>query len=265
MTQDYSPEIIEFVGNGVSIQNYYQRGLHVWTANMMQFVLRKETTLPFWMDDFRHLEALDEKHNKYGVVNLLDKEMHANDTSFEFQYDKVVSSRWYHDHAYILEYPLQDVMNYFNLGALNRGVWTNTPTYMLAVAIWGIKSVMTSPYADEQNYHDPFKDVFGYSIADVKEFHLHGIDFANPGELRYHQANAVTFWIGVAQGLGIKVRINPASFLLNSNNHLVEENRNFLYGYNKVPSPEPYATIPAFIRRTKEKDKYGFRNLEDET
>ncbi len=241
-------DVIEILGNGGSIQNYHHLlNAHVWTANLMQFVA--QTTLPFWMDDFRHLAKLDEKEKKSGVIQLLDEAA-----------VRVVSSLWYTEHPYILQYPLKEVVEYFDLGALNRGVWTSTPAYMMAMAIWGIAQDRISVYPDEE--YDAFANIFGFTITDVTEIHLHGIDYVETEEYRYHQANAMTFWIGMAEGRGIKVKINPASWLLNTNNDLVEDDnpdRNFYYGYNKKPDVDNWQTIPDFIRKNKNIEQYGFK------
>ncbi len=242
---EFDPRVIEIVGSGFSIQNYQRRGLHVWSANTIQFVL-PHVSLPFWMDDFRYLENKDEKHNKYGAVQKI-KEAETF----------IVSSTWYHDYPFITQYPLKEVVDYFDLGPLNRGAWLLTPAYMMALAIWGIK--YTAPGHVQLADKDEFKNIFGYSIKDIKEIHLHGIDLALGIEQRYHQANCMTFWVGIAKGMNIKIKINPASFLLNSNNNLIKSNRNFYYGYNRKPDIDNWETIPDFMRNSKNIEQYGFK------
>ena len=80
-----------------------------------------------------------------------------------------------------------------------------------------------------------FNNTGAYAIAyaiyyGYEEIHLHGIDYGGAFEKRDNQRGCTEYWCGIAEGMGIKVLVNPASLLLDRLKKEALHGRK-LYGY----------------------------------
>lgn len=109
-----------------------------------------------------------------------------------------------------VKYPLQPIIDKFG-----ARYFTSTISYMIAYGIW----------------------------AGFREIGIWGVDLI-VGKEYFYQKSCAEFWIGVANGLGIEVRIPDDSALLKGG---------FLYGFE--PEPKSLVNISEFQRRIGECEK----------
>lgn len=135
-----------------------------------------------------------------GFYGLLQQE--------EYRYvDYIYTSRVTKDWWWATQYPLASVIHQTRCDWFN-----NTLAYMVAFAI-----------AD----------------GSVDELHLHGVDYKSNEEIRTNQEQCTTFWLGIAHGRGIRIKVNPASYLLEKNYKFLNEIEQPLYGYKySIPRRE---------------------------
>ena len=190
---------VEIVGIGFSLKNYFHSGTETWTCNMGHFLHEKlnNHTKTFIMDDF---DLFEEKMK--GFYEHIIKNGNKENISV---YTSRVDPRW----GWAKLYPLHTVISYVNADWFN-----NTLAYMIAYAIASHKMLNTEP---------------------VDELHLHGVDYKTEDESRRQERECTSFWLGMAHAHGIKIKVNPASFLLEKNYELIHGIAQPLYGYRYNP------------------------------
>lgn len=163
----------------------------VWGINGMGSVLQCD--LVFHMDDIRIQELraeVDPEGHVAGLVQFL------RDYS-----GPVMTSRGQADYPYLIEFPLEDVIN-----KLGRAYFNGTAAYAVAYAIY----------------------------LGVEEISLWGFDFTYPNAHKSEKGRAcVEFWLGFAAARGIQIRLPPATSLMDSFED-ANSDEALLYGYDTV-------------------------------
>jgi len=162
---------VEIVGRGSSIRNYVRSADETWGITLCHAAL-EHCSLGWWMDDI----------DIYGTDSAIGRTL-ADPNKIPCRY---MTSKAHPNMPMGIEYPLQEIIDFFELEEENTDWFNNTVAYAVAYAIYK-----------------------GYD-----EIHLHGIDYMGDTEIRLRQKECTTFWLGVAMGRGIRIRVNPASFLL---------------------------------------------------
>jgi len=106
----------------------------------------------------------------------------------------IISSKRYPEYKFTRLYPLMDILDMCRIQGV-KPYFNNSAPWLIALAIfWGFQ-----------------------------EIHLHGLDYLADHEGRDAERACTEYWVGIAESQGIKVRINPASFLCDTNGKFVAE------------------------------------------
>ncbi len=101
----------------------------------------------------------------------------------------------YADFPTSVRYPIEEITKRFGLDCLERPYFTNQVPYMIALAL----------------------------LEGFEEIHLYGVDMAVGTEYGFEKP-CCEYWLGVAQGMGVKIHVPAQSPLLKTH---------FLYGYEQ--------------------------------
>ena len=192
------PEHVAILGLGPSLDQYTDvckrlGGKHAfcdetWGINALGSVLYCDRV--FHMDDIRVQEARAESQPASNIARMVEW--------LRYHPGPVITSRAHPEYPGLVEFPLQDVLQKFEVGYFNS----------------------TAAYAI----------VYAMHIG-VKRISLFGVDFTYPNQ---HDAEkgrgCVEFWLGMAMARGIKVAVSQRSSLLDA----VASQADRFYGYDTV-------------------------------
>lgn len=192
------PEHVAILGLGPSLDQYLDvckrlGGKHAfcdetWGINALGAVLYCDRV--FHMDDIRVQESRADAQPASNIARMVEWLRHHP--------GPVITSRAHPEYPGLVEFPLQDVLQKFEVGYFN-----STAAYSIAYAMH----------------------------IGVKRVSLFGMDFTYPNQ---HDAEkgrgCVEFWIGMAMARGIKVAVSQRSSLLDA----VASQAERFYGYDTV-------------------------------
>ena len=185
---------VEIIGRGKSIVNYHRTADVTWGICLAHLAL-DYSDLGFFMDDMRILNKI-----KPELISILQKDKHIPSA--------YMTPKVYKNFPKQIEYPMQEIYDYFNLETLHTDWFNNSVAYAIAYAIY----------------------------KGFDEIHFHGIDYADERELTDDRERECTsFWIGIAVGRGIKIKINSFSELMARSKRMELKGRQHYYGYVEKP------------------------------
>lgn len=135
-------------------------------------------------------------------LRYLEKVVPAATRELIIREQKIITSKAYAEYPHAQEYPLDEIFKRIKMAGLPL-YFRCTPAYILAWAI----------------FYDDFQCI-----------ELHGCDFGTRDEVRNGERACVEFWLGVAAGRDIEVKVNAASALLETRQFGFNGKRK-LYGY----------------------------------
>lgn len=173
------PRICEILGRGYSIKNYrHLPHASVYSVNLMQWVFAEKYGKPVTLA-FWMDDLIATEAELPAVMEIIKKSDQPVMTS---------KANWNYPNAYA--YPIVEIISWLasTHPHLNFTYVNNSIPYVLWYAMW-------------KRYD---------------EIHFHGVDFLSESDRVFQQA-CVQYWIGVAQGMGYKIKANNHSFLLDTN------------------------------------------------
>ncbi len=147
---------------------------------------------------FHYLNRFD-VHFELHDINYLKNHVKPDDSYFQFLHDcgdRLILSKAHPDFPLAKIYPLQEVVNFYNIPAY----FNNTIAYMTAYALY---------------MHDKI----------ITDLALIGVDMASDSEYA-HQRPCCEFYIGYAKGQGVNLHMPDTCPLLKSS---------YLYGFDPFP------------------------------
>lgn len=190
---------IEIVAHGYSLKHYKKTTEETWAICMASEVLvekNMDCDMFWFMDDLRRLSKLSHRWE-----TILRGLAHGH--------TPLMTSKNYPEFMGSLEFPLQKVIKWAEDNGAPNPYWFNhTPAYAVAYA----------------------------AMLNIEEIHFHGLDYKQREGTQYEpELECIIHWLSFVAGLGIKIWINPYSFLANRNAWLFEPDKELFYGYETQP------------------------------